>query len=346
MQDVKSRDEKYSGHRGVDKSTVSYIPLRYCLVIIVFMAAFTVLPGQLTDYGPGFQTVMLRNPGAAGCEGDGKLRMSYLNFYPGSGYDFHSAWFSYDSYLEPLHGGAGIYLAGDYLGGIMNDLRGGVSYAYFLQAGRDLFINAGLSASFVRRGFSFGNAVLPDQIDPVSGVILPSSETLADRAFTAVDIAAGFIFSTGIFTGGLAVSHLTSPSLSGSGSEFERIKRVISADLSATFSFSRNNDLKIRPLAVLTSDADWLTAGAGAVLSGNRFSVNTVLLYSTEDYMDLQAGFSVKSGRMTIWYNYRFNVLSHNVMLPSSLLHQTGLSFSLNNVEKRNNIRTIILPEM
>lgn len=310
------------------------------------MASSALVSGQLTNYGPGFQTLMMRNPGAAGSGEEGKLRMSYLSFFPGSGYDFHSAWFSYDSYFEPLHGGAGIYFAGDYSGGIMNDLRGGISYAYFLQAGRDLFINAGLGASFIRRGFSFANAVLPDQINPVTGISGPSYETPGDRAFTALDIAAGLMFSTGIFTGGMSVSHLTAPSLSDSGSEYERIKRELSADLSAAFSFSRNKDMKISPLAVFTYTDDWFTAGTGAVLSGNRFSVNAVFLYCTDDKMDLQAGFSLKSGKLMLWYNYRFNVFSRNAVLPASLLHQTGLSFSLNNVEKRNNIRTIILPEM
>ena len=79
-----------------------------------------------------------------------------------------------------LHGGAGFYLSDDYLGGIVNDLRGGFSYAYFLQAGKDLFINAGLSASVYHRGYNFGNAVLPDQIDPLGGVSFPSSEMLVN----------------------------------------------------------------------------------------------------------------------------------------------------------------------
>ena len=33
--------------------------------------------------------------------------------------------------------------------------------------GKDLFINAGLTASVFHRGYNFGNAVLPDQIDPL-----------------------------------------------------------------------------------------------------------------------------------------------------------------------------------
>ena len=47
------------------------------------------------------------------------------------------------------------YISNDYLGGIVNELRSGLSYTYFLQAGKDLYINAGLSASFFHRGFNY-----------------------------------------------------------------------------------------------------------------------------------------------------------------------------------------------
>jgi hypothetical protein len=38
--------------------------------------------------------------------------------------------------------------------------------------------------------------------------------------------------------------------------------------------------------------------------------------------------------------------LSGNKLMPLSLLHQTGVAFSLNNVEKRNLIKTINLPKL
>ena len=123
--------------------------------------------------------MMMNNPALSGSVRDSELRLSYLNFYPGNNYNLHSVYFSYDSYFSGLHGGAGVLSSDDYLGGIINDIRGGISYAYFLQAGKDLFINAGLSASVYHRGFNFENAVLPDQIDPLGGVTLPSSEILA-----------------------------------------------------------------------------------------------------------------------------------------------------------------------
>ena len=62
--------------------------------------------------------------------------------------------------------------------------------------------------------------------------------------------------------------------------------------------------------------------------------------------MNFQTGFSFNAGRISVYYNYRFNIVSENSLLPLSLLHQTGLAFSLNNVEKRNLIKTINFPKL
>jgi hypothetical protein len=39
-------------------------------------------------------------------------------------------------------------------------------------------------------------------------------------------------------------------------------------------------------------------------------------------------------------------VVSGNLFMPFSLLHQTGLALSLNNVEKRKLIKTINFPKL
>jgi hypothetical protein len=41
-----------------------------------------------------------------------------------------------------------------------------------------------------------------------------------------------------------------------------------------------------------------------------------------------------------------FNAFSGNSLLPLSLLHQVGLAFSLNNVEKRKAFKTINFPKL
>ena len=321
--------------------------LRQLNSIIIIILLFPLFGfGQETDPGPAYQMLMIKNPSLAGCEGDGVLRLSYLNFYPGNNYNLHSAYFSYDSYLSGLHGGAAVYFADDYLGGIINDFRGGLSYAYFLQAGKNLYINAGLSGSIYHRGFNFGDAILPDQIDPLGGVSVSSSEVLSSAGKTIFDIGAGFMFMSGQFSGGFSVNHLAEPDLSTTGLSDERLKRKLLVHLSGDFILSKARDLKIQPLTYFEIQSGYLNGGAGAALETKFLAINIVVLGDNGKNMNIQTGFSFKTGRISIYYNYRFNAVSGNEFMPLSLLHQTGLAFSLNNVEKRNTIKTINFPKL
>jgi hypothetical protein len=90
----------------------------------------------------------------------------------------------------------------------------------------------------------------------------------------------------------------------------------------------------------------FLSAGAGAVLENNLLSVNALFLSDNVRNINIQTGFSIKAGRICIFYNYRFNVASKNTFMPLSLLHQAGLVLSLYNVDKRNLIKTINFPKM
>ena len=62
--------------------------------------------------------------------------------------------------------------------------------------------------------------------------------------------------------------------------------------------------------------------------------------------MNMQVGFSFKASRVSFYYNYQFNVISGNSMLPFSLLHEVGLAFGLTNVEKRKAFKTINFPKL
>jgi type IX secretion system PorP/SprF family membrane protein len=274
------------------------------------------------------------------------MRMSYINFYPGNSFDLNSVCLSYDSYFPGLHGGMGFFISEDYLGGILNDLRSGFSYSYFLQAGRDLFINAGLTASVFHRGYNFGNAVLPDQIDPVGGVIFPSSETLENRGKTVFDIGAGILIMSGKLTGGFSVNHLSEPELSSSAVSTEKIDRKYTMNLSADFPLKRNGTVKIDPLVLVIKQGEYFSAGAGTSVESSHLAVNAVIFADNGNNLNVQSGFAFKFSVVSVYYNYMFNAVSGNSLLPLSLLHQVGLAFSLKNVEKRKAFKTINFPKL
>ena len=316
------------------------------LILVFIFTIFWRVSGQETNYGPGYQTIVVNNPAYTGSGGDGTMRVSYLNFYPGNSYNFHSVYFSYDSYYPAIHGGAGIYLSDDYLGGIVNDIRGGLAYSYFLQAGKELYINAGLSASFFHRGFNFGDAVLPEQIDQMGGISIPPSEILINRSKMVFDIGTGFLFIYRRFFGGFGITHLAQPDPGFSGSSADKIKRKYFMNAAMDFDLDKSNNLKIRPVAALEIQESLLTGCLGAVIESNYLSVNSLLFLNNNRNIDLQAGFSLRKERLAIFYNYKFSLKSGNSLMPFSLMHQTGLAFSLNNVEKRIKVRTINIPVM
>jgi type IX secretion system PorP/SprF family membrane protein len=318
-------------------------------LLYIAVAYFTINAscfGQETDYGPGYQHILISNPAFSGADGEARLRLSYLNFYPGNQYGLHTFYSSCDSYFSELHGGAGIWLSDDYYGGIVNDLRGGLSYAYFLQAGKELFINAGLSASIFHRGFNFSNAVLPDMIDPLGGAGIPSSEALASQGKTVFDVGTGFLFIYREFLGGFSLNHLSQPSLSEKSYSDEKLKREVVIHLAYTIRMGKNKDLIIKPVGFFEYQANYLSWSAGAVLENNILSLNALMIKDNVRNTNMQTGFSLKAGLITLFYNYRFNVVSQNSVLPFSLLHQTGLAFSLNNVDKRKATGRISFPKM
>ena len=320
--------------------------IRLLAVLLVIMNLPSILSGQETGYGPGYQTMFMSNPALTGSETDGTLRLSYLNYYPGKSYNLHSVYASYDSYFTEIHGGAGFYISDDYLGGIVNDMRGGLSYAYFLQAGKDFYINAGLSASFYHRGYSFGNAILPDQIDPLGVVSFPSGESLPASGRTVFDLGAGFLFLAGNIIGGVSVNHLAEPYISETGRGYDKLKRKLLVHLAGDFGLSKQSEIKIRPLAVMEIQNKFITGGPGVVFESRFLSFNTLLLVNNENEIDIQTGFSLETGKVITFYTYRFNIVSGNNLMPFSLLLQTGLSFSLNNFDKRKSTKTINLPKM
>jgi type IX secretion system PorP/SprF family membrane protein len=315
------------------------------LLIPALLISFTAY-GQETGAGLNYQITMISNPAVTGSEGDGILRLSYQIHYPGNSFNLNTVFLSYDGFFTALHGGAGFFLSDNCLGGIINDLKGGVSYSYYFQASENLFISAGLSASFYHRGYNFGVAVLPDQIDPVGGVAFPSGEVLSSKGRTIFDIGTGFMFMAGRVFGGLSVSHLAEPDLIDNDYAEARLKRQILLHIAGDFDLSRKKMLKIRPLGKLEVRKEFLSAGAGAVLESNYMSVSSILLADNAKNIDIQTGFSVKAGRLIVFYNYRFNIVSGNNVLPFTLLHHTGIAFSLNNVDKRKTIKTINFPKL
>ena len=319
---------------------------RVTYILLLYVAVCFKSYCQETDPAPTYQTVLMNNPAMSGSGEAGRVRLSYLNFYPGNGYNLHSMYLSYDSYFEPINGGAAIYFAKDYLGGHINNMRSGISYSYFLQAGENLYINAGLTASVFHKGFNFSNAVLPDMIDAIRGVIYPSAEVLVASGRTVFDIGTGFVIKSGKISGGLAVLHLSEPDLSQGDMQKEIIKRKLYAHLCGDFPVGYQKKFYLRPIAFSSVQDGYFIAGAGTSLENENIAINAIAMNDNAGNLNVQTGFSFGTGSLRFNYSYRFNIVSNNAFLPLSLLHQAGIVFSLKNFDEKMKFHTIKYPEL
>ncbi|MGQ9620881.1 MAG: PorP/SprF family type IX secretion system membrane protein, partial [Bacteroidales bacterium] len=253
--------------------------ITYRLPLILTLIIVAVFNAQSQDrfYSPGFQPAVILNPAVAGIEGDGILRMVYMTQYPGQGFNLHSFSGSYDAFISVLHGGIAGYISNDYLG-IINDIRGGFSYSYHLRASKDLYINAGLSASFQHRGINTVKMVLPDQIDPLQGVVLPSAEEISGRGRTIFDVGTGFVMISGNYLAGISVNHLARPDLEGSGSQESSLARRMTFFASGTFRIGKTIKTVIKPVIYFDVAGKEILAATGIVTATETVAVNTILM--------------------------------------------------------------------
>jgi type IX secretion system PorP/SprF family membrane protein len=314
-------------------------------IFLAILAGPVLDPAVKGQEDVGYQNLPVKNPSLTGCEGNGMLKMSYMNHYPGYNYNLHSVSISYDGYFPALHGGAGFYISDEYLGGIINNLRGGISYSYYLRASEKIYICGGLSASFHHRGYNFGNAVLPDQIDPL-GNISPSAEILSGRGRTVADLATGFLFIAGKFYGGFSVNHLAEPDPSGPDNPDGKLRRTLLVHGAADLLTGEKREIRIIPLVSAEISKGMYSVSAGVSAESRMLSMNAMLLAGSSRNLDLQAGFSFILGKAMVFYAYRFNLSTGENLLPFSLLHHTGVAISLNSVDKRKTVRTINLPDL
>ncbi len=118
--------------------------------------------------------------------------------------NFHIANFSYDSYVEALHGGVGLMVTSDQSNMYMMRNSINAMYAYHLRLTDDLELNFGVQAGYVRNDSRWHRFKFP----------VDEPDTIAPIAGNNVDFAAGMMLFSDAFYGGFAVHHLHEPDMS------------------------------------------------------------------------------------------------------------------------------------
>jgi type IX secretion system PorP/SprF family membrane protein len=320
----------------MERTAIVYLP-----ALLLFLACIGRAEAQQTagyHHGPG------GNPSFAGSEGTGKLRMIYGSTYPGSGYNLNSFHLSFDTFYEPVHGGAGFSLTSEHPGGLMNDIRGSVIYSYHLQASRELYFFAGMSAGVIYRSFNSGKLIFPDQIDPLNGAVLPGNEVIGDPSSLFFTMGTGFMMVYRSLVAAVDIANLFQPDLTEGAVPGAGLPRTYTMQVHSRFG-TANKELFLSPYAELSSGGDNLLFAAGGTVEYGRAGVG-VSWISEAARNSFQTTLKAGHGNIDYLYSFRFSPFGKYPGLPFVVMHQAGIHISLNIVNKRNTIKTIFFPHL
>ncbi len=292
----------------------------------------------------GYTTSAGRNPAFAGAVGDGTLRMFYSSIYPGSGYNLNRIHLSYDTYSELVRGGVGFSVDSDHPGGLMDDIRGRAIYAYHLQASGDLFFFGGLSAGLIYRSFRQGSLIFPDQIDPVSGAVLPGGGAVPVKPLLLFDMGAGLLAEYRGLVVSVAADHLPVPDISGRGMPGGSLERLFT--LQAHYNHSGRDEITVlTPYAGISGDGSSILMSAGGAFRYDMVSVS-LMVSGGDKITSARVGLSLSGSRISCLYSFSFSTSGAMNGIPFALMHQVGIRTGLNIVDKRYSVRTIFFPDL
>lgn len=189
--------------------------MRKLLFTLMFLTGLK-LAAQDPIFSQFYAAPLQINPAFAGSGHAPRIGAAYRNQWTGfnNAYRTYSAY--YDQNLDRLNSGIGFNLEGDDAGnGILRTMRFSALYAYRLKINDDLGVKIGVEAGFQQTAIDWDQLVFPDQLDPINGPVITTSEQRPDQlSKTVFDVSSGLLLLNPRFWLGVSIKHLNAPNQS------------------------------------------------------------------------------------------------------------------------------------
>ncbi|TVQ14452.1 MAG: type IX secretion system membrane protein PorP/SprF [Bacteroidetes bacterium] len=188
--------------------------LTISLYVVILLSAGRKAYGQDALFSQFYANPLYLNPAFAGADRCTRVIFNYRNQpFPTFG-TFSTYSFSADTYLERVSGGLGVNLIHDQQAGLLSHTQAGIFYAWQGRLSRDWYINLGMQVSYINFRMNTENLVFPDQHNPFGQGYNLSGESLNDAMSSHnADFSTGVLVYNDRFYAGLAIHHLSQPSI-------------------------------------------------------------------------------------------------------------------------------------
>jgi type IX secretion system PorP/SprF family membrane protein len=324
-------------------------------VTIIVLFAFPFFMGTTFAQDPEFSQFyanpLYLNPAMAGITICPRVIGNYRNQWPALGKAFTTYNFSYDQYVDVLHGGLGLLLTADRAGGgNLNTTVISLMYAYKFNLTSHLQASGGVKAGYYQRRLVWENLRFEDMIDPQGGFILPTAEKQPDNSTVGVpDGSAGiFLGYDDLVYGGIAVDHLTQPKIGFYSDNSSQLAMKYTVHVGSVISLrsdgsaDEDREFSISPNILYQQQFKFHQLNVGCYLTIDPFVGGILFRHNFENADAIIPMLGVHYKNLRVGYSYDFTV--SKLKSVSGGAHEVSASWQFPCVEKRRHVRAIKCP--
>ncbi|MDH5475007.1 MAG: type IX secretion system membrane protein PorP/SprF [Cyclobacteriaceae bacterium] len=190
------------------------------LLSFLFILFYRVeVSAQDPQFSQFYAAPLYLNPAFAGSTEYTRVGLNYRNQWPSFGAQFVTSSVYADHYLEDYNSGIGMMLTYDKEGLAGRRIYNvGFVYSYQMRINDWITFRPGVQVSYARVGVNPSGLVFGDQIDPSTGIVVPTTgESLSIAGVNMFDLGfGGMLYTKDIFLGA-SLHHVTKPNQSING---------------------------------------------------------------------------------------------------------------------------------
>jgi len=319
-------------------------------VIILFLAVITctVAKAQDPEFSQFYANPLYLNPAYAGSVDCGRLGLNYRNQYPSLANAYVTYNVSYDQSLPSISSGFGLLVMNDAQGdGGLVRTSAALFYSYNLTVSSSINVRFGVKGAYYQEKLNWNKFIFASQIDPTTGNIDPNSGEPPPTKdnITTVDFAVGAVMSySDLFFVGIAVDHLTQPSLSFYDNSDSKLPMKVTVNAGAMINASSRGDLLISPNVLYMQQENFHQLNAGLYINKYPFVVGGWFRHNFQNPDAVVALVGLTYNNLRVGYSYDFTV-SH-VGSKAGGAHEISFAwdFCIYKEKSRKHIRAIKSP--
>lgn len=329
---------------------------RNCFVILVLLLmTWSVAKAQDPEFSQYYANPLYLNPAFAGSTECGRLGLNYRNQYPSLSNAYVTYNLSYDQNMPGINSGIGVLVMSDAQGdGGLTRTSIGAYYSYNLRVSNFINVRFGVKGAYYQEKLNWEKFIFASQIDPTTGNVNPGSGEPPPTKdnITAVDFAAGAVMShSDKFFVGIAVDHLTQPSLSFYDNSDSKLPMKITFNAGAMINATSGGlgnagggDIMIQPNILYMQQEKFHQLSAGLYVVKYPFVVGTWFRHNFQNPDAVVALVGITYNNLRIGYSYDFTVSQIGGKAGGAHEISFAWDFCLYKEQSRRHIRAIKSP--